>query len=132
MVHPPFSVIAKIRVFVFTGTLICVFIVVCNLAVIRVLCHLGCKDTRRHVAWRRISRTRSVSSGSSTTTTGVVNNSGDVTYYNNASTPEEIAFARLMAVLCIGFLICWMPQMVSDLHKSLGSSHLHCIFILPC
>ncbi|KAJ9580069.1 hypothetical protein L9F63_004261, partial [Diploptera punctata] len=96
------------------GTLLCLCIVVCNLLVIKVLCHLGCRGTRRHVVWRRISRTRSVSSGSSTTTTGVVNG-GDITYYNNASTPEEVAFARLMAVLCIGFVICWMPQMVSIL-----------------
>jgi hypothetical protein len=51
-----------------------------------------------------------VSSGSSTTT-GVLTNGGDVTYYN-ASTPEELAFARLMAVLCVAFVVCWMPQMV--------------------
>jgi hypothetical protein len=88
--------------------------VLCNLAVISVLCRLGCRDTRRKVLGRRISRnssrTRSVSSGSSNTT-GVLVNGGDVTYYS-ASTPEELAFARLMAVLCVAFVVCWMPQMV--------------------
>lgn len=29
------------------------------------------------------------------------------------ATVEERAFARLMAVLSISFVICWMPQMVS-------------------
>lgn len=95
------------------GTLLCVCIVLCNLAVIRVLCHLGCKGTRRKVLGRRIrrnsSRTRSVSSGNSTT--GVLANGGDITYYN-VSTPEELSFARLMAVLCVAFVVCWMPQMV--------------------
>lgn len=30
----------------------------------------------------------------------------------SASTPGEIAFARLMVALSISFLICWMPQLV--------------------
>jgi hypothetical protein len=96
------------------GTLLCVCIVVCNLAVIRVLCHLGCSGTRSKILGRRISRNsnraRSLSSGSSSTT-GVLTNGGDITYYN-VSTPEELAFARLMAVLCVAFVVCWMPQMV--------------------
>jgi hypothetical protein len=106
-----------------------VCIVLCNLAVIRVLCHLGCRGTRRKVLGRRISRnssrTRSMSSGSSTT--GVLTNGGDITYYN-VSTPEELSFARLMAVLCVAFVVCWMPQMVRPssartwLMKNRGSS----------
>lgn len=29
------------------------------------------------------------------------------------STREEVAFGRLMGLLCVIFIICWMPQLVS-------------------
>ncbi|XP_069689810.1 alpha-1A adrenergic receptor [Periplaneta americana] len=108
--------VAYAYLFFFFGTLLCVCIVLCNLAVIRVLCHLGCRNTRRRVLMRRISRnssaTRSVSSGSSTA--GVLANGGEVPLCN-MSTPEEVAFARLMAVLSLMAVLCWMPQMITIL-----------------
>lgn len=110
--------IAYAYLFFVFGTLLCVCIVVCNLAVIRVLCRLGCQRSRSRILGRRISRnskrTRSLSSGSSSTT-GVLTNGEDIITYYNVSTPEELAFARLMAVLCVAFVVCWMPQMVSIL-----------------
>jgi hypothetical protein len=98
------------------GTLLCVCIVVCNLAVIRVLRDLGYGGSRRKTLGRRISRNsnraRSLSSGSSSTA-GVLTLDRKTSYYN-VSTPEEIAFARLMAVISVAFVVCWMPQMVSS------------------
>uniref|UniRef100_A0A0A1WV07 Isopentenyl-diphosphate delta-isomerase n=1 Tax=Zeugodacus cucurbitae TaxID=28588 RepID=A0A0A1WV07_ZEUCU len=48
------------------------------------------------------------SSGSS-----LYHHSNSVTMTADAS-PDEIKFAKLMAYLSISFVICWMPQMVSD------------------
>lgn len=76
----------------FAGTLLCICIVWCNLAVMRALCRTGRCDNKHRVLTRRISRNQSL------------------TY--NACTKEELAFARLMALLCIVFVLCWMPQMV--------------------
>ncbi|KAL2727589.1 prostaglandin E2 receptor EP2 subtype isoform X1 [Vespula maculifrons] len=83
--------------FVF-GTLLCLSIVWCNLAVSRALGTLG----RRAGALRRISRASSRAKPLLT----VTGPTPEV-----VATAEERAFARLMAVLSISFVVCWMPQM---------------------
>lgn len=57
--------------------------------------------TRNRILVRRISRSFSRSSDNEAAASS-----------GNAPTQEELAFAKLMAVLCISFVICWMPQMV--------------------
>nr|CAD7401150.1 unnamed protein product [Timema cristinae] len=93
------------------GLLMVVCIALCNLAVIRVLCHMGCRDrSGKLVVGRRISRNSSrsrslVGNGQQGAVAG-----GEITF--NSSTREEVTFAKLMAVLCIVFVICWLPQVL--------------------
>lgn len=82
------------------GTTLCLSIVWCNLAVSNALRRLN----RRNGALRRISR----ASSKTKSLLAVSEPSNDV-----RMTPEERAFARLMALLSISFVVCWMPQMVS-------------------
>ena len=86
--------------YLFLGTLLCFSIVWCNLAVSRALSRLG----RRAGNIRRISR----ASSRAKPLLMVAGPPQDV-----VATAEERAFARLMAVLSISFVVCWMPQMVS-------------------
>ncbi|XP_076245907.1 prostaglandin E2 receptor EP3 subtype isoform X2 [Calliopsis andreniformis] len=85
--------------FVF-GTLLCLSIVWCNLAVSRALRRLS----KKAGALRRVTRSSSRAKPLLT----VAGPSPEV-----VTTAEERAFARLMAVLSISFVICWMPQMIS-------------------
>lgn len=85
--------------FVF-GTGLCLSIVWCNLAVSRALSRLS----RKAGALRRVTR-------SSSRTKPLLTMAGPTPEV--VSTAEERAFARLMAVLSISFVICWMPQMIS-------------------
>ncbi|XP_011146045.1 prostaglandin E2 receptor EP3 subtype isoform X2 [Harpegnathos saltator] len=87
--------------FVF-GTLLCLSIVWCNLAVSRALSRLG----RRTGALRRICR-------ASSRAKPLLKIAGPLGRPEIVATAEERAFARLMAVLSISFVICWMPQMIS-------------------
>ncbi|TGZ47795.1 prostaglandin E2 receptor EP2 subtype isoform X1 [Temnothorax longispinosus] len=87
--------------FVF-GTLLCLSIVWCNLAVSRALSKLS----RRTIALRRISR-------ASSRAKPLLTVARPVNQPEMVATTEERAFARLMAVLSISFVICWMPQMIS-------------------
>lgn len=87
--------------FVF-GTLLCLSIVWCNLAVSRALSKLS----RRTIALRRISR-------ASSRAKPLLTIAKPVNQSEMVATTEERAFARLMAVLSISFVICWMPQMIS-------------------
>lgn len=41
---------------------------------------------------------------------------------STASTKEELAFGRLMGFLCIIFMICWIPQLVSTRVSAPASS----------
>ncbi|CAK9800396.1 Prostacyclin receptor [Anthophora plagiata] len=84
--------------FVF-GTGLCLSIVWCNLAVSRALSRLN-----RKVGLRRVTRSSSRAKPLLT----VAGPPPEV-----VTTAEERAFARLMAVLSISFVICWMPQMIS-------------------
>lgn len=87
--------------FVF-GTLLCLSIVWCNLAVSRALSKLS----RRTIALRRISK-------ASSRTKPLLTIAKPVNQSEMVATTEERAFARLMAVLSISFVICWMPHMIS-------------------
>lgn len=84
----------------FFGTVLCLCIVWCNLAVSRALGKLG----RRSGTIRRISR----ASSRAKPLLAVTGPPPEV-----VATTEERAFARLMAVLSISFVVCWMPQMIS-------------------
>ncbi|XP_050450022.1 prostaglandin E2 receptor EP3 subtype isoform X2 [Cataglyphis hispanica] len=86
--------------FVF-GTLLCLSIVWCNLAVSRALSRIS----RRAGSLRRICRASSRAKPL-LTIAGPPNRV-------EVATIEEKAFARLMAVLSISFVICWMPHMIS-------------------
>ncbi|XP_050532385.1 rhodopsin, GQ-coupled isoform X2 [Daktulosphaira vitifoliae] len=76
------------------GVFLCLAIVYTNLAVMKALCMRDKNPhNKQNVLMRRVSR------GSSLTC--------------NASTREERAFGWLMFLLCIAFVICWVPQMIS-------------------
>ncbi|XP_076060573.1 prostaglandin E2 receptor EP3 subtype [Oratosquilla oratoria] len=92
------SLVDRIYAYVFFafGAVMCLVIVMCNLTVIRALCRMG----NRLVA-RRFSRASSRSSSS-------IENNG-----SSHATPEELSFARLMAVLSIFFVVCWAPQLIT-------------------
>lgn len=74
------------------GCLLCLVIVGCNLAVVQALCRMG-KNSMAHCG-----------------RTTVRKDSRELSY--NHTTPEELSFAKLMVVLCIFFVACWVPQMV--------------------
>ncbi|XP_013784529.1 uncharacterized protein LOC106468643 [Limulus polyphemus] len=78
--------------FVF-GLLLCLVIVYCNLAVVRVLCRMGKK------CMARMGRTT------------IRKDSRELSY--NHTTPEEISFAKFMVVLCVFFVVCWVPQLIT-------------------
>lgn len=82
-----------------TGMIMCAVIVCCNLSVIRVLYRM-----RERLLPRRHSR---ASCRSAASTNGEAN--------GNLATPEELSFARLMAILSITFVVCWVPQLVSGI-----------------
>ncbi|XP_067013194.1 prostaglandin E2 receptor EP3 subtype [Anabrus simplex] len=105
--------------FFFTfGTLLCACIVWCNLAVVRALCRLGCRGTGSAPLGRRISR----NSSSRATASSIGSGNGHAPRFTyNACTTEEVAFARLMAVLSISFVVCWAPQMISILLAQFAS-----------
>lgn len=77
--------------------IMCAVIVCCNLSVIRVLYRM-----RERLLPRRHSRASCRSAAST---------NGDASV--NLATPEELSFARLMAILSITFVACWVPQLVS-------------------
>lgn len=83
------------------GTGLCLSIVWCNLAVSRALSRLS----RKAGVLRRVTR-------SSSRAKPLLTMTGPAPEI--VTTAEERAFARLMAVLSISFVVCWMPQMVSD------------------
>lgn len=87
--------------FSIAGTGLCLSIVWCNLAVSRALSRLS----RKAGALRRVTRSSSRAKPLLT----VTGPPSEV-----VTTAEERAFARLMAVLSISFVICWMPQMVRN------------------
>ncbi|GIY98885.1 g_PROTEIN_RECEP_F1_2 domain-containing protein [Caerostris extrusa] len=81
------------------GCLLCLVIVCCNLAVVQALCRMGRKSLA-HCG-----------------RTTVRKDSRELSY--NHTTPEELSFAKLMVILCIFFVACWVPQMVTILMAQL-------------
>ncbi|XP_067128284.1 rhodopsin, GQ-coupled-like isoform X1 [Centruroides vittatus] len=79
-------------IFVF-GMFLCVVIVCCNLAVVRVLCRMGKKNLER------LGRT------------AMRKDSNELSF--NHTTPEEVSFAKLMIMICVFFVICWVPQLIT-------------------
>ncbi|XP_075984764.1 prostaglandin E2 receptor EP2 subtype [Anticarsia gemmatalis] len=94
------------------GTTLCLVLVYCNLAVIRALYAItvprGSQPVVRRVSkssCRQRARAQPLAPGD----------------HHNAATAEEVAFSRLMAMLSVLFMICWMPQMItSALYLGLG------------
>ncbi|XP_023234326.1 uncharacterized protein LOC111633907 [Centruroides sculpturatus] len=88
------------------GLSLCLIMAGCNLAVVRVLCRIGAKK------WE---------AGAGRT---VVRKESNELAFDHV-TAEEVAFAKLMIVFCIFFVVCWLPQMcgviafrfVSDDHR---------------
>ncbi|XP_035208835.1 prostaglandin E2 receptor EP3 subtype-like isoform X2 [Stegodyphus dumicola] len=75
------------------GCLLCLVIVCCNLAVVQALCRMGRKSLA-HCG-----------------RTTVRKDSRELSF--NHTTPEELSFAKLMVILCIFFVACWVPQMIT-------------------
>ncbi|XP_063982834.1 prostaglandin E2 receptor EP4 subtype isoform X1 [Diachasmimorpha longicaudata] len=82
------------------GTFLCISIVWCNLAVSLALRRLG----KRVGVLRRSSK--------ASTRIKPLLSAENIPSAEIGLTPEERAFAKLMAVLSISFVICWMPQMI--------------------
>lgn len=79
-----------------SGATLCLCITCCNITVICELARLGHQNK---MLVRRVSRS-------------IISNRVDQRC-NRYATAEEIAFAKLMAILCVIFLVCWLPQLVS-------------------
>ncbi|KAJ8711551.1 hypothetical protein PYW08_008505 [Mythimna loreyi] len=85
------------------GTLLCVVLVYCNLAVIRALYAISAPRGSAPVV-RRVSKSSCRQRA----------RAGPAPHHHNAATAEEVAFSRLMATLSVLFMICWMPQMLTS------------------
>ncbi|CAG9855094.1 unnamed protein product [Phyllotreta striolata] len=75
------------------GTILCFCITYCNTSVI---CELYRIRSQQRVLVRRISRS-------------IINKK----LHSRYQTPEEVAFAKLMAYVCIIFVMCWIPELMT-------------------
>ncbi|KAF9819640.1 hypothetical protein SFRURICE_005593 [Spodoptera frugiperda] len=82
------------------GTVLCLVLVYCNLAVIRALYAITAPRGSQPVV-RRVSKSSCRQRA----------RAGPAPHHHNAATAEEVAFSRLMATLSVLFMICWLPQM---------------------
>ncbi|CAN7996638.1 unnamed protein product, partial [Ixodes hexagonus] len=73
------------------GLGLCTLIVACNMAVVRVLCARAPASPPRRTVVRKDSRELAF----------------------DQTTAEELSFARLMVALCVFFVLCWLPQMMT-------------------
>lgn len=101
--------LSLIVTFFLSGTLLCVVLVYCNLAVIQALYAITAPRTGGLPVVRRVSK----SSCRQRDLNRSLNSGNNLTLHHNAATAEEVAFSRLMATLSVLFMICWLPQMVS-------------------
>ncbi|CAH1153502.1 unnamed protein product [Phaedon cochleariae] len=76
------------------GSTLCLCLAFCNTSVI---CELSRIRSQQRVLVRRVSRS-------------IISNRVGCARYQ---TPEEVAFSKLMAVVCIIFVACWLPQLVT-------------------
>ncbi|XP_026331669.1 prostaglandin E2 receptor EP2 subtype [Hyposmocoma kahamanoa] len=106
--------------YVIFGTLLCVVLVYCNLAVIQALYAITAPRAEGQPVVRRVSK----SSCRQRDLNRSLNSGNNMTLHHNAATAEEVAFSRLMATLSVLFMICWLPQMItSTLFLALGPDH---------
>uniref|UniRef100_A0AAG5CPP6 G-protein coupled receptors family 1 profile domain-containing protein n=1 Tax=Anopheles atroparvus TaxID=41427 RepID=A0AAG5CPP6_ANOAO len=102
--------VAYAYLFFSIGTLLCLGIVVCNLSVRKVLYHSHRKMCRQFGTIKpmpMLNRSlRHTQKSASFTDSSIMR-------MFNEPTTEEIRFAKLMTVLSVFFLICWLPQMIS-------------------
>ncbi|XP_022250883.1 uncharacterized protein LOC111087685 [Limulus polyphemus] len=95
--------------FMFTfGMALCVVIVFCNLTVVTVLTKVG------NTSKGRMGRTT------------ICKNSRELFF--NHTTQEEISFAKLMVVLCVFFLFCWVPLMLTIIIAQRDLQRKHKVF----
>ncbi|XP_040157318.1 prostaglandin E2 receptor EP4 subtype [Anopheles arabiensis] len=102
--------VAYAYLFFAVGTLLCVGIVICNLSVRKVLYQSHRKMCRQFGSIKptpMLNRSMSQTPKSSSFT-----DSNIIRMFNEPTT-EEIRFAKLMTVLSVFFIICWLPQMIS-------------------
>lgn len=85
------------------GVTLCLGIALCNIAVV---CELSKIRSQNRVLVRRISRSL------------IVNNRARGPRHHQ--TPEEVAFAKLMAYISIIFVVCWGPQLITIPIAQLG------------
>ncbi|EDV96195.1 GH16125 [Drosophila grimshawi] len=116
------------------GSLLVVVIVACNLFVARVLWIIGrSRSPERNMQYNLVDREKSVRSIDAESSSGTTLYQSQYTHnssnYNmppprqfhhsnsvtmqSATSPHEIKFAKLMAILSISFVVCWMPQMIA-------------------
>nr|CAH7763097.1 unnamed protein product [Callosobruchus chinensis] len=79
------------------GATLCICIALCNVAVIYELLKIR---SQKKVLVRRVSRS-------------IIVNKERPGYSARYHTPEEMAFAKLMAFICLIFVACWAPQVIS-------------------
>ncbi|XP_058059725.1 prostaglandin E2 receptor EP4 subtype [Anopheles bellator] len=102
--------VAYAYIFFSVGILLCIGIVICNLSVRKVLYQSHRKMCRQFGSIKptpMLSRSMRHSQKSASFT-----DSNIIRMFNEPTT-EEIRFAKLMTVLSVFFLICWLPQMIS-------------------
>ncbi|XP_066247301.1 prostaglandin E2 receptor EP3 subtype isoform X1 [Euwallacea similis] len=87
------------------GILVCFSIALCNIAVVLELSKIR---SQNRVLVRRISRSL------------IVNNRSG--YTRHQQTPEEVAFAKLMAYISVIFCVCWGPQIITIPLAQLGNT----------
>ena len=118
------------------GLTMCVLIVACNCGVIVALYHMKKRSEKRRITSHSLdwlNRSSGSRAQNESSTTGVNRSSSSVSNNSHLSvrkrnssqaphhqqsqhqTQEEIKFARLMAVLCVFYVISWVPQLVSSI-----------------
>lgn len=96
------------------GVFLCVAITYTNLAVMKALCMKDSPLNKHNMLLRRTSNGMSLAC--------------------NAATREERSFGWLMFFLCVAFVVCWLPQLVtyrydiSNIQHGLMVGRLHALF----
>ncbi|XP_053681150.1 prostaglandin E2 receptor EP4 subtype [Anopheles nili] len=93
-----------------TGTLLCIGIAICNLSVRKVLYRSHRKMCRQ---FGSVKATPMLNRSMRHTPKSASFTDSNIMRMFNEPTTEEIRFAKLMTVLSVFFLICWLPQMIS-------------------
>ncbi|XP_035773085.1 prostaglandin E2 receptor EP4 subtype-like [Anopheles albimanus] len=102
--------IAYAYLFFSVGIVLCVGIVICNLSVRKVLYQSHRKMCRQ---FGSIKPTPMMSRSTRQTQKSASFTDSSIMRMFNEPTTEEIRFAKLMTVLSVFFLICWLPQMIT-------------------